>query len=78
MLKWLNINNKAAKEVYGKLPRSSRADGHTGQSDGGGVVGDTESELPVWKRPKSAKLRRAVEPGTGGDRGMENQNNVDS
>lgn len=41
-------------------------------------MGDTESELPVWKRPKSAKLRRAVEPGTGGDRGMENQNNVDS
>lgn len=78
MLKWLNINNKAAKEVHGKTPPSSRADGNTGQSDGvgAGVVGDTESELPVWKRPKSTKLRRAVEPG--GDRGMENQNNVDN
>ena len=45
LLTWLNINNKAAKEVYGKIPQSSRADRHTGQSDGvGGVMGDTESE----------------------------------
>lgn len=39
MLKWLHINSKAAKEVYGKTPQFSHTHWHTGQRDGRGLWG---------------------------------------
>lgn len=40
-------------------------------------MGDSHSELSLRKISKSAKLCQVVEPGTGGDRGMEHQKNID-